>query len=535
MLKELRLKNIVLVESASILFKEGFNVLSGESGSGKSAIINALSLIAGDRCDLSALRRDADKGSVEAVFDVEGLPLLLDLLEASGIDHEPGNELFIRRELTASGKSRAFINNQLAQLTLLRQVSDHLFNMVGQHANQKLLSLDYHRKALDLAGDLQLDIKTFAKSWDEENQTRQTLETLVNSEAQRLRELEMCRIELEELQEANLKEGEEEEVFEEYTRLSNADALAETVGQITGTLSGERNGVLPILNRLKSTFEQLAKLTPALTDTAASYQNALLELQEVSHTLNQFEGRIEHNPQRADHLSQRLEIITRLKRKYGQTIQEIHAYEEKIQAKIKTLENADIQIEDLQSKLKQLSEKNQKLANELTTKRKKAAKLLEEAITDQLHDLNMPKAQFHIEIASQSRNSHGDDRIEFFLTPNIGEKQISLRECASGGELSRVTLALQAVLAGKENIPTLIFDEVDANIGGETASIVGEKLCEIGRQHQVLCITHFPQVAKQAQHHLCISKQEQNGRTITQVDSLDNTTRERELARMSGR
>ena len=199
MLKELHLTNIVLVENAAIEFAAGFNVLSGESGAGKSAVMNALNLIAGERSDLSYLRRGADKGIVEAVFDIDQIPRLIPLLDEAGIDHEQGNELIIRRELAATGKSRAFINNQLAQLALLRQVADYLFDVVGQHANQKLLSLDYHRHALDLYGDLQADVANFAKCWDEEQHTRQTLEQLTNSEAQRIREMETCRIEIENL------------------------------------------------------------------------------------------------------------------------------------------------------------------------------------------------------------------------------------------------------------------------------------------------------------------------------------------------
>lgn len=534
MLKELRLTNIVLVEFASIIFSEGFNVLSGESGAGKSAIMNALNLIAGDRSDSSVVRRGADKSTIEAVFDVSQLPQLITLLENSGIDHEPGSDLFIRRELSAEGKSRSFINNQMAQLSLLRQVSALLFDVIGQHANQKLLSLEYHRQVLDLFGNIMPTVKAFADCWEKETQTQQALDILVNSEAQRLRELEICRMELEELQEASLKEGEEEEFFDEYTRLSNADELAAKVGDIASMLSGEKAAVLPLLNRQKTTFEQLVRLAPSLKESAESYQNALLELNEVSHVLQNFASRIEHNPARAEQLNTRLELINRLKRKYGPTIQEVLSYQNNLEKKLTQLENADVQIEELQAKLKVLAEKSNALSHNLTNLRKKNAKLLEEAIMHHLRALNMPKVEFYIDITPQKRTRHGDDKVEFFLTPNIGEHRISLRECASGGELSRTLLAMQAVLAGKENTPTLVFDEIDANIGGETAAIIGEKLCEIGRQHQVLCITHFPQVAKQANHHLRIYKQENDGRTITRVDCLDTISRKSELARMSG-
>lgn len=534
MLKELRLTNIVLVENAVIEFAAGFNVLSGESGAGKSAVMNALNLIAGERSDLSYLRRGADKGVVEAVFDIDQIPRLVPLLDEAGIDHEQGNELIIRRELAATGKSRAFINNQLAQLALLRQVADSLFDVVGQHANQKLLSLDYHRHALDLYGDLQADVADFAKCWDEEQHTRQTLEQLTNSEAQCIREMETCRIEIEELEEANLKEDEEEELFAEYTQLSHADELLQKAGELNRMLTGDKNAVLTQLSRQKTTFEQLVRLSPSLAEAAATYENALLELNEVAHSLRTYEARIEHNPERAAQLNTRLELIARLKRKYGSTVADVKAYLQHSKGRLGQLENADDQIASLQEKLTAICAGNNALAAALTNSRRQAALGLQADIAKHLRALNMPKVEIFVEIAPQKRNRSGDDKIEIFITPNVGEHRVSLRECASGGELSRTMLAMQAVLAGKENMPTLVFDEIDANIGGETATVVGEKLRAIACGHQVLCITHFPQVAKFAQHHIRISKKEIDGRTVTMVDSLDDGAHQQELVRMRG-
>lgn len=534
MLKELRLTNIVLVESTIIPFSQCFNVLSGESGSGKSAIMNALNLIAGERCDSSCVRHGEEKGIVEAVFDVCGHPQVLSMLDSAGIDHEKGAELYIRREITTAGKSRAFINNQLAQLALLRQVSSCLFEVVGQHANQKLLSLDYHRQVLDLFGELEADGEAFYINWKEETETRETIEQLVRSEAQRLRDIEIARVEIEELEQASLKEGEEEEVFAEYTQLSNADELAQKVGDILNVLSGEKIGALSHINRQKSSFEHLVRLAPKLAEVAASYENARLELHEVAHTLRTFESSIEHNPERAASLDVRLELINRIKRKYGPTIEDVNTYYKQTLEKLQKLENAHDDIELLQEKLLVLEEKTQQLSLKLTEKRKAAAKKLQSAVVSHLRSLNMPKVEFFVEITQQKRNRHGDDKIEFYLTPNVGEHRVPLRDCASGGELSRIMLAIQAMLAGKEKIPTLVFDEIDANIGGETASVVGEKLKEIAVSHQVLCITHFPQVAKLAEHHLRIIKREINGRTLTLVDALDHDSHQKELVRMLG-
>lgn len=534
MLKELRLTNIVLVESTTIPFAPSFNVLSGESGSGKSAIMNALNLIAGERCDASHVRHGEEKGVVEAVFDIANLPEILPILNEAGIDHEAGEELFIRREITAAGKSRAFINNQLAQLAILRQVSSFLFEIVGQHANQKLLLLDYHRQVLDLFANLESDVKAFYLSWQEETETRTKLDEMIRSESIRIREMEIAKAEIEELEQANLQEGEEEELFAEYTQLSNADELAQKAGDILNILNGERIGVLTHLNRQKNTFEQLLKLAPSLAEAALSYENARLELHEIAHTLRNFQASIEHNPERAAILNTRLELINRIKRKYGPDIQDILTYYQQTREKLDRLENADADIERLQEELKQLSEKTEVLSQSLSAKRKAAAPKLEAAVLNHLCSLNMPKVVFSLEITQQKRNRHGDDKIEFYLTPNVGEHRVPLRECASGGELSRIMLAIQALLAGKEKIPTLVFDEIDANIGGETAVAVGEKLKEIAGQHQILCITHFPQVAKLADHHLRIAKKEIKGRTITFVDQLDHAAHIEELMRMLG-
>lgn len=534
MLKELRLTHFVLVERAAIEFAPGFNVLSGESGSGKSAIMNGLNLIAGGRSDPALIRRGADKAIVEAVFEIDTIPNIPSLLEEAGIDHTAGEELFIRRELSTTGKGRAFINNQLAQLTLLKQVSEHLFDLVGQHANQKLLSLDYHRNALDLFGNLQDKVSSFTRSWEEENRLRRQLAELRHSEAQRLRESEACQMELAELEEAALKEGEEEDLFTEYTQLSHAGERCSKANEFNRLLTGDKQGLFLQLNRSKTLLEQLTSIDSSLTDTAKAYSNALIEIDEVAQTLRRYEQCIEHNPEKAEQLNARLQLIVKLKRKYGSTFAEMQEYLNNCRLKLKSLASADEQIEQLEQKVTHLAAANNKLAQEITAQRLKASKPFAAALIAQLSTLNMPKATIDVELAPQKRNVTGDDRIEFFITPNVGENRVSLRECASGGELSRMMLALQAVLAGKESIPTIIFDEIDANIGGETAKMVGEKLLEVGQQHQVLCITHFPQVAKQAQHHIRISKEEVEGRTVTRVDALDKKSHRQELVRMSG-
>jgi DNA repair protein RecN (Recombination protein N) len=534
MLKELHLKNIVLVESATIEFTPGFNVLSGESGSGKSAVMNALNLIGGCRADTACIRRGSDKGIVEAVFDISKVQTLAPILENAGIDPLPEEELLIKREITTQGKSRSFINHQVASLALLTTVTDHLFDVVGQHANQKLLSLDYHRKVLDLYGDLEETVQSFAASWQELSQSKKHLDTLVATAAERMRQIETCKIEIEEIEEANLKDGEEEEVYAEYQELCHAEELIAKSSEINKIFTGERAPVLTQLNKVKMLLEQLSKLSPSLAETSTAFQNALLEIQEVSHTTAGYEMRIQHNPERCEKLNQRLETINRLKRKYGTTITEIEDYLKAARSRLGHLESADDQIEALQNQVKTQESLCNGLAIVLTKKRKEAAIPFQMAIESELAQLNMPKVQIVVKIEAQHRQKTGDDKVEMFITPNVGEHQVSLRECASGGELSRMMISLQATLAGKEGIATLIFDEVDANIGGETATVVGQKLQQIGHNHQILCITHFPQVAKHAEHHLKISKEEIEGRTLTKVETLKGKSQKQELIRMTG-
>lgn len=534
MLKQLRIINIILIETAEIEFAEGFNVLSGETGSGKSAIMNAISLIAGDRAETNMIRKGAEKGIVEAIFAIAEGSVIRTLLEQSGIDCEEGEELYIRREISTAGKSRAFINNQLAQISLLRTICSHLINIVGQHANQDLLSLERHRDILDIFGSFKSEVSGFSISWDEENTLHHELETLVNSEAQRLREAEVCQMVLEELDEANIKEGEDEELFKEYTLLAHAEELGSKVHDICQMLNGEKAAVLPLLHRQKNTFDSLAGIDPSLNEVAQSFQNAVLELQEVVNTLNIYQSRLEHDPERINVVNERLTLITRLKKKYGSTLQEIQVFAGENRKKLEELQNADSKIEQLREKLDLVKARNNQWALQLTQQRKDAAQKLSTALKKELCSLNMPKVDFQIDVTLQKRGRNGDDRVEFFLLPNVGEHRIPVKNCASGGELSRVMLSLQTVLCGKERIPSLVFDEIDANIGGETATVVGEKLKRIGKKQQVLCITHFPQVAKYADHHFQISKRVIGDRTITFVDALDDSTREHELARMSG-
>lgn len=534
MLIELRIQNLILIPSAVIHFEKGLNVLSGETGSGKSAVIKALYILSGEKVDTSVIRHGAEKATIEGLFDIDSNQEAKKILEAYNIDHEANEELIVKREISKNGKSRCTINNQAAQLMVLKKLSDCLLEMVGQHANQRLLSTEHHRRILDIYGDLIPSALTFANAWTKEIHLADKLDQLIKSESQRLREIEICRQELEDITEVNLKEDEEEILYSEYSRLSNADIISTTLREIADMLDGERHSILSQLKKHITSFDHLISLDSTFNEPAMSYKNAFIELQEVSYTLNKLSSKISHNPERLAEINERLSLINKLKRRYGATFQEVINYRETLVKKLADLESADIQIEEGERELTKLKSENDRLAKELTTRRKEIAEELGTKIIEQLCALNMPKAQFEIAIRKQQRSQHGDDGIEFFLIPNIGERRVPIKEHASGGELSRILLALQTLLAGKESIPTIVFDEIDANIGGATAVVIGEKLVEVGKKHQVLCITHFPQVAKQADFHIQIEKHEENGRTFSQITRLDAKGRKKEINRMLG-
>lgn len=534
MLKVLRIFNIILIDEAEICFEDGLNAITGETGSGKSAIMQALGLIGGARSDATVIRKGCSKGTVEAIFEIDHLEELKDVLMDAGIDLDDSCDLIVRREILENGKSRGYINNQLVQITFLKRVGELLLDIVGQHASRHLLSLDSHRDLIDTYGNLKEGIFSFCSSWSKENSLRKEHNELVNGEAKRLREISRCTMELEELYEARLKEGEEEELFLEYSRHTNSEELAERSNAIIQALKGEKFSAIQLLNNQRDNFEKLISLDTSLAESLKAFRTTIVELQEVAYNLSSFCSKIEFNPERSAFLNARLSTINNLKRKYGSSIADIQNYQQETEQRLNKLENIDANISEMEMRIHSLEMANNKMALEITSKRKKVIAAFEKAIVLELRDLNMPSVEFKAEITGQKRSGKGDDLIEFFLLPNVGEHRVPLKDSASGGEISRVALAFHSVLAGKEKRALLVFDEIDANIGGATGAVVGKKLKEIAAKQQVICITHFPQVAKQAKVHWQISKIEKNGRTSTQIELLDVKTRKKELARMIG-
>lgn len=534
MLKELILSNIILIDKTHIHFEGGFTVLSGETGSGKSAILEGLQLILGGKTDLSLIRHGEDKLTATAIFDLSLLPSCKSFLEEKGIDTQDSELLIIKREITSSGKSRAFINHQSVHLHLLKELKEHLLEIVNQHANFRLFDTDQHLQFLDTFGDLLNLRSSYKHSWQNKCVLAKELSALQGSLPKTHIEMQQCIKAIAEIEEAAPKEGEEDELFKQYSLLASGYERLQTSNALEAGLGPEK-GALALMIRSKPYFTALQEKDASLANEFALFPQIFLELEELLYSIRKYASHIETDPIRLESLNKRLTLLTALKRKYGPTIEEVNSYLEEQKKRLHTLQNIETEIENLKERFETAEKTAETLARELSSKRQDAAAHLESAMTAQLEDLNMPCAKFHVVLEASPLCESGGEKVEFYLDSNVGEKKIPLKDGASGGELARVLLAFHVLLAGKEGIGTLIFDEIDANIGGATASGIGSKLKNLGKSLQVLCITHFPQVAKYADHHLGITKSTQGGRTFSQILELSSHERKEELLRMAGK
>lgn len=534
MLKHLILKNLILIESCEIEFGKGLNILTGETGAGKTALIHAIALALGQRADSSVIRKGENKATVEASFEVDRSSSIFSELEKAGIDFDPQEPLLVKREISLEGKNRAFINGQMTSLPLLQKVGSQLIDLIGQHSHQELRTSEKQRSLIDLFADLEQDRSLFETTFLKEKALRIEWEKLQQSNSERMREIEICRRELQEIEEADMQEGEEERNFEEYQKLSNVQELSEKTAHAHQALAESPNCIISQLNRFKTTFDSLSRLDAHLSEPLQLFAEALIPLQESARFLSSYLDQLEHNPNRLDYLEQRLSILNHLKRKYGQTFEEIQAYKSKLKAKLQKLENLEEEIEKIEKEMGKVQTESNQFCALLTAKRQAAARKLEKEISQSLACLNIAGAEVEIEIKPQPRSFTGEDQIHFWLRANKGEEPVSVKESSSGGELSRLLFALKTTLAEKNDTPTLVFDEIDANVGGETATIIGEKLRALGKYRQVLCITHFPQVASHADFHFRVFKEEIDGRTVAKIETLEQQEKEQELLRMLG-
>ncbi|HSX26635.1 MAG TPA: AAA family ATPase [Chlamydiales bacterium] len=522
MLTLLRIQNLVLIEKAEISFGAGLNILTGETGAGKSAILAAIRLIGGERADMQLLRKEADLAVVEATITSP------DFLAEENIEIPLSSSVTVRREIHRSGKNRCFIEEQQVSLAFLKKCVGSALEWVDQSSSATLCSSEQQRNQLDAFADLFSQRAELASSFAQEKSQESELQSL--SQTERERDLKRAQEDLSLIEEVNWQKEEEEKLSQEHHLLTHAQELLEKIGATSSFLTEN----VPLLKRSAATLEYAARFDPRLAKIGESMKSAALELEEAGFSLCSFADQLEADPKRLETLESRLAAIESIKRRFGATFEEVEAQKQKLQAQVDRLCSLDEQIAALQTELASTREKNLALSSALSEKRKKLAPQFAQQILAELKSLNIPQAKFEIQIALKPLSPNGADEIRFLFSANLGLFPVPLEQCASGGELSRLLLAIKTVLAEKEGCPCLIFDEIDSNVGGQTAAILGEKLKKLAQRRQVICVTHFVQVARSATHHFLVSKTEKGAQTFTAISKLSADSCEREYNRMLG-
>jgi DNA repair protein RecN (Recombination protein N) len=533
MLTDLIIKNFAIIENMHVTFRPGFNVLTGETGAGKSIIIDAVNLLLGGRARGEIIRTGEDEASVEAVFDLSEAALLEQKLVAAGLDDDGG--LLVRRIVARSGKNRIFVNGSPIPLTQLRELIGGLVNIYGQHEHQNLQRTETHLELLDYFAGLQEPLAGYRSSFAAYQQLQKELNSLDLAERERQQRLDMLSFQQQELLNAHLKTGEDDELELERSLLQHAKKLtAATAGGYESLYAGQE-AVCEKISVLSAQLEALQQIDPYLGALAASLQTNLYSLEDIASELRGYAEKLDFEPQRQQQVEDRLALLVGLKRKYAPTIAGVLEYLEKITTELDDLHDIEGRREQLQQQLQVQNGLLLEAGKHLRHLREKAAIALADTVEGELADLAMGRADFSIRLTPlPAPSADGLESGEFYLAANPGEEAQPLAKIASGGELSRIMLALKRSVPEGDGIRTLIFDEVDAGIGGEAATAVGEKICRLGKNLQVLCVTHLPQVAAFADHHYRVVKVENNGRTTTQLKLLDSETRIAEMARMLG-
>ena len=523
MLKDLFLKNLVLVEEATLRFESGFTIITGETGSGKTALTEALRLLLGERADTSKVRKGCEKALIRASFNLP--KRLFPILDEAGIAHFDDEELIISREIHATGKSRAFISGQIVPAAFLQKIAPFLIDFISQHGSVLIKSDEEQRNLLDLYTSISLS--KFQTLWENEKELEKALKTLEETREKSKIRKDQILAQLEELQESDIKKGEDESHFEEYTLLANA---VELQNNSTLALSHGQQATEQIASILKI-LEKMSRYDQSLAAAQTLAKDSHFQLAELIETLQSFLGRLEGDPGRLAYLEERLKQIDHLKKKYGK---ELTTYQETIEKELDFIENLDDRVEEARAKLKSAKEATTLECEALNAQRRKGAHSLQTLLSKSLQELNIPDAQLTIHIEKAPRSRSGEDAVIFYLRANKGEASVPVKEKSSGGELSRLLFSLKVLLSEKHSPATMVFDEIDANVGGETATIIGQKLKALGLKRQILMITHFPQVASQGDHHIAVTKKEVNGRTTSTIELLDSCSKEAELLRMLG-
>ena len=531
MLSLLHIENIAVIECADIDFHSGFNVLTGETGAGKSIVIDAISAILGERAYRDMIRTGAAKASVRAVFtDVPALPWF----EENGVPHD--SETMITREILQDGKNVCKVNGTLVSVSILRKLGIQLINIHGQHDSASLFEEENHLKFLDdFAGHTALR-ETYAAAYEEVSRLRREIDRLSMDESEKLRRMETLKYQIDEISRANLESGEDDALEARRKVLQNAEKLSDGIVSAVEALYGsdESDGAAALLAQAEKALARISRFDDSIAQLHDRVADLMYQVQDAAEEALGVRDTMAYSEDELEQIESRLDIIHRLRRKYGASCDDILAYLERAKTELDEIAFADDRLERLKGKLQKAEKTAWDAALALRGSRREAAARMSDRILSELSQLDMPKVRFSCQFTETELSANGADAVAFYLSANAGEALKPLSKVASGGELARIMLALKNVLAEKDQVATLIFDEVDTGVSGRAAQKVAEKLRSVAQSKQVLCVTHLPQIAALANTHLLISKEERGGRTFTMVTPLDLEGRKRELARIIG-
>jgi len=540
MLLELYINNFAIIENLRISFNSGLNILTGETGTGKSIIIDAINLILGGRATKDYIRAGADKAVIEALFSVRSNKNIKHILDDYGIEYEEDNTILITREINISGKSVSRINGRIVTLSMLNEITNKIIDIHGQHEHQSLLYTEKHIEIIDSLGKDQIyDNKVkVSEEYLKLSMLKNRLKELTTNEMEKERKLDLLKFQLNEIDEANLQNNEEDELTTQYSVLSNIEEISNTINETVEKLNVSSYREKSIIDQLNSIYSMLSKISKhdeKINIFTNNLESIIYELKDLLYDLRNYSESIELNPEKLMQLEERLGLINKLKRKYGKTVQEIIEYRQIISEELNTLLNCEEEINNIRAQIRITEEVLKKHCDTLTVERKKISSMLENLITEELNELNMSNVSFKIKIDKfKNFTRNGIDKIEFLISTNPGESLKPLSKIVSGGEMSRIMLAFKSILAEVDNIETLVFDEIDTGISGRTAQIVGEKITKISNSHQIICITHLPQIAAMADTHFMINKKVVDNVTLTEIKSLKYNERINELSRLLG-
>ena len=533
MLTLLKIRNLALVDELVWELGSGLISVTGETGAGKSVIVGALKMILGERADKNLIRTGEDTCTIESVFDLSDTSEINAILEEGGLPPCDDTHIIIRRSIGTS-TNRQFINDSPVTINLLKKIGERLVDLHGPHDHQSLLSQERQLAMLDayaVTDSLLSEYRAVYRTWREKSQE---LEEIQNAENASEQELELLRYQLDEIDSAKLTPADGDELQERYHRSSNSSRLVELAAQAVTTLTSE-DGILSRITDLQRIIRDLEKFDPSIADKVSSLETASIELQDLEATLTDYAEELDIDPSEATTIEGRVNLVESLKRKYGPTIDDILSRQETISNRLDNIDNRTEKIEALTLALAETRKELEGIAKKLSASRKKSAPKLAQDISSQLKDLGFKQSSFEVELSPLKDPSlHGLESCNFLFGPNPGEPLLPLRQIASSGEISRVMLAVKSSLAEQDATPLMVFDEIDANVGGEIARAVGKKMARLGQLHQVIAITHFPQVAATAAAHFVVEKEVIAGRTRSKLYPVEGEKRITELVRMLG-